>query len=92
LRVANPVTPTRSRGAERGLWGMGYIVALVLLLVIVPLLFVLLSRRSSSAGGMADRHRSRGVTFSQPSADQPTPGADATNQTTPGAEKRLPPG
>lgn len=71
---------------------MGYIVALVLIIVVVPLLFVLLSQRKTSAGGLGARSRDRGVTVSKPSADAPTPRADAVNQVEPGVEKRLPPG
>ena len=71
---------------------MGYIIAIVLLAIVVPLLFILLSRRTTSAGGLVDKHRSRGVTVSQPSSDQPTPRAENLNQPDPGADRRLPPG
>jgi hypothetical protein len=71
---------------------MGYIIALVLLALIVPILFMVLSRRTSSPGGVADKHRDRGVTVSRPSSDQPTPRAGAVNQAEPGTEGRLPPG
>lgn len=71
---------------------MGYFIALVLIVVVVPLLFILLSRRTTSTGGLGGRSQDRGVTFSQPSADVPTPRADAINQPAPGAEKRMPPG
>jgi hypothetical protein len=71
---------------------MGYIIAIVLLIVIVPLLFMLLSRRTSSPGGVAEGHRSRGVTTAEPAAEQITPRADSTNRATPEAERKLPPG
>ena len=70
---------------------MGYIIGLVIFLVAVPLLFILLTRRSAGVGGL--RSRDRGVTVSQPSSDQPTPGASrATDQPAEGMEKRIPPG
>jgi hypothetical protein len=72
--------------------GMGYIIAIVLIAVVVPLLFMLLSRRTTSTGGLAEKQRSRGVTVSQPSSDQPTPRDDAINQPEPGREQQLPPG
>jgi hypothetical protein len=71
---------------------MGYIIAFILLLIVVPLVFMLLSRRTTSAGGLAENQRSRGVTVSQPSSDQPTPRAHAVNQPAPGREQQLPPG
>lgn len=64
---------------------MGYIIALAILLIVVPLLFILLSRRTTSAGGLAARHRDRGMTVEAPSSDQPTPASDRT-------ERKLPPG
>jgi hypothetical protein len=70
---------------------MGYGIAIIVLLV-VPLLFILLTRRTSSPGGVAAKQRGRGVTFSEPSSDQPTPLANATNQAAPGADRKLPPG
>lgn len=71
---------------------MGYIIAIVLLAIVVPLLFILLSRRTTSAGGLADKQRSRGMTVSQPSSDQPTPRAGNLNQADADADRRLPPG
>jgi hypothetical protein len=71
---------------------MGYIIAVVLLAIVVPLLFLLLSRRTTSAGGLADKQRSRGVTVSRPSSDQPTPRADNLNQSSSDTDRRLPPG
>jgi hypothetical protein len=71
---------------------MGYIIALVFVVVVVPLLFIFLSRRGRHAGGVGADSTSRGVTVMEPSSDQPTPTAEATNRTSPGAEQRLPPG
>lgn len=71
---------------------MGYIIGFLLLLIVVPLLFMMLSRKTAGAGGLGAKPRDRGVTVEQPSSDQPTPRADATNQAAPGAERRLPPG
>ena len=71
---------------------MGYIIGLIAIVVVVPLLFVLLSRRTHSAGGLAGQSRSRGMTVSEPSSDQATPRADATNQLPSDSAGRLPPG
>lgn len=71
---------------------MGYIIALGLLVIVVPLLFLMLSRRTTSAGGLADKQRSRGMTVSRPSSDQPTPRADNLNQPAPDEDRKLPPG
>lgn len=71
---------------------MGYLIGLVFLIIVVPLLFVLLSRRTASTGRLGGERHDRGVTVTKPSSDQPTPRADATNQATPEAERRLPPG
>ena len=72
---------------------MGYIIALVLLVVVVPLLFVLLNRRPRGAGSLdGGERRSGGMTAMRPSSDQPTPGAGSVNETSPGAERRVPPG
>ena len=71
---------------------MGYIIGLLLLIVVVPLLFMLLSRRTAGSGGMGGKGRSRGVTVSEPSSDQPTPRANETNRAGPEVERRLPPG
>ena len=71
---------------------MDYLVALLLLMVVVPLLLIGLSRRTTQAGRLPAGPREHGVTFLEPSADQPTPGVDALNQAEPGAVERLPPG
>lgn len=72
---------------------MGYIIAFAILLLVVPLLFILLSRRTTAAGGLAARHRDRGITVESPSSDQPTPLGDrSVNPSTPATERRLPPG
>jgi hypothetical protein len=68
---------------------MGFIIAVLVALLVVPLLFILLGRRSAGRGGITTR--SRGMTVSEPSSDQPTPGAGG-NRVTQGAERRIPPG
>ena len=68
---------------------MGYLIALLAVVLVVPLLFMLLGRRTSGPGGISQR--SRGMTISEPSSDQPTPGA-GTNRNAPGTERRIPPG
>lgn len=73
--------------------GMGYIIAVVVLLIVVPLLFIALSRRTPTSGRIGQEPRGRGVTFSEPASDQPTPGDErSVNQPKPGTERRLPPG
>ena len=70
---------------------MGYIIALVAFLVVVPLLFVLLTRKSAGVGGIDSRKR--GITVSEPSSDQPSPGAaDARGASSRETERRIPPG
>jgi hypothetical protein len=68
---------------------MGYIIAVVIVLLLLPLLFVILGRRSTGRGGITTR--GRGLTMSEPSADQPTPGRGG-NESAPGTERRIPPG
>ena len=67
---------------------MGYLIALGII-VLVPVLFLLLSRRTAGRGGITQP--SRGMTVSQPSSDQPTPGR-GSNPSAPGTERRVPPG
>lgn len=69
---------------------MDYILVLALLVVVPIVLVFLFMRRPTHAGGA--RPHDRGVTPSEPAADQPTPGADAINEVVPGREKRIPPG
>jgi hypothetical protein len=70
---------------------MGYAVIWIVALLILPVLFLLLTRRTSSGGGV--RGQDHGITPSEPSSDQPTPGAGSgVNQVTADAERRIPPG
>lgn len=70
---------------------MGYIIALVLLLIVTPLVVIMLARKAP--GGARNIGKSdRGVTTSEPSADQPSAGGGAVNKPSPEAERRLPPG
>jgi hypothetical protein len=69
---------------------MGYIIGIVLVLLILPLLFALLARRSAGQGGIDSRNH--GMTVTQPSSDQPSPGARPASKTPSGSEGRIPPG
>jgi hypothetical protein len=68
---------------------MGYIIALVLIAVVVPLIFILLSRRTSGGGGIDSADR--GMTTSEPSAEEPTPQPGTVVNPLPPGERKLPP-
>jgi hypothetical protein len=70
---------------------MGYVIIWIVALLILPILFVLLTRRTGDRG--ARKSGDHGVTVSEPSSDQPTPGkGSGVNQVQPDAERRIPPG
>jgi hypothetical protein len=69
---------------------MDYILVLVFFVVVPIVVFFLLKERPHRVGGPGAYDR--GITVSEPAADQPTPQANAVNQVTPGREKRIPPG
>jgi hypothetical protein len=71
---------------------MDYLLAILALVILVPLIFIFLGRRARG-GDKIQAQRDHGVTFAEPSSDQPSGGADATvNPSTPEVERRLPPG
>jgi hypothetical protein len=69
---------------------MDYILVLAFLVVVPIVVFFLLKERPHRVGGPSAYDR--GVTPSEPAADQPTPQAESVNQVKPGREKRIPPG
>jgi hypothetical protein len=72
---------------------MGYIIAIVIVLLVIPLIFMMLSRRTTTGGGIRGKLHRGDVTVSQPSSDEPTPGADQTvREQKSGNEPRIPPG
>jgi hypothetical protein len=67
---------------------MDYMIGGVFLFVAVVLVFAATSRRL--AGRRNSPQTDRGVTFAEPAADEPTPGAGG-NAATSAAERRIPP-
>jgi hypothetical protein len=66
IAVADPLVRFAQPHVARVYAAMGYIIAVVVLLLLIPLLFMVLSRRTTGPGGVAARHRDRGMTVEKP--------------------------
>ena len=70
---------------------MEYLWIIAFLLVALPVVVIFMNRRPGGASS-GEAQRNHGVTFEEPSSDQPTPRSDTTNPISPEASRRLPPG
>jgi len=71
---------------------MGYLFVIIALVILVPLIFIFANSRPGVTGrGQRKDKDEPSPVRTEPSADQPTPGAGRVNQGSSEASQRLPP-